>query len=194
MLVASLAVSALASQAHAIVLDFESVSTGGCQVQTGGTIGDFSLGSYDGDSGAGFNNSTACDFIAPTANSGTNYMVNFNSVTAEFTNTVESFNLNSLFVHSDARVGGTVVRFQGLDGINGNVLYSMDVDITASWQQVVFSGWNDVTTFTWDSLNPNVSNIAIDDFEYNASVPESGSLALLGLGLLGLGFSRRRKV
>jgi hypothetical protein len=35
---------------------------------------------------------------------------------------------------------------------------------------------------------------AIDDVQFNmASVPEPGTLALLGIGLVGMGLSRRRK-
>lgn len=194
MLVATFAVSALASQANAVVIDFESVTTGGCQVQNGGSVDGFTLGAFDGDSSGGFNNSTACSFLSPTANSGQNFMTNYNSLTAEFTKDVGTFDLASLFVTGDLRVGATTVQFQGLDGVNGNVLYSMNVDITSAWQEVVFTDWTNVKTFTWNSLIPDVSNISIDDFTYDVQVPEAGSLALLGFGLLGLAFSRRREV
>ncbi len=178
---------------NATVIDFESAITGGCQVQAGGSLEGFTLGAYDGNSGAGYNNKTSCSYLAPTANSGNNYMVNFNSVIGEFTKDSGVFDLDSLYVVSDIRVGNSTVRFQGLDGVDGNLLYTMDVAITTSWSQVVFSGWDDVKTFTWDSLIPGTSNIAIDDFEYDAEpMPEPSTIALLGFCLIAIGLSRRK--
>lgn len=191
---------AFSSVAHAAVIDFESASTAGCQVTAGGSTGGFTLGSYDNNnSGAGFNNSSACSFINPAANSGQNYMVNFNDVFGEFTKDVGDFTLDSLFVHADIREGDTTVLFQGLDGVDGALLYSLSVDITSSWQKIEFAGWDNVKTFTWDSISPGISNISIDDFEYDAvsrppSVPEPMMISLLGFGLAGLGFSRKKKI
>jgi len=153
--------------ANAQIIDFESAATSGCQVSSGVFIAGFRLGSVTPFSGGGFNNSTSCASIAPTANSGQNYMINFNSRMAVFTKDVGTFDLYSLFVHADSRVGDTMVRFQGLDGVGGSVLYSMDALISASWQEIFFPGWNDVRTFTWESLVPDASNIAIDDFRYD---------------------------
>lgn len=164
--------------ANGQVIDFESAITGGCQVSSGGSIEGFTLGAVTPISGGGFNSSTSCTSIAPTANSGQNYMVNFNSKIAVFTKDVGTFDLFSLFAHADSRVGDTTVRFQGLDGVGGNVLYSMDVIVSASWQEIFFPGWNDVKTFTWDSVVPDSSNIAIDDFQYDVVVDVVVEVAL----------------
>ena len=67
-----------------------------------------------------------------------------------------------------------------------------------------FNGGYDITpTFLASGANPSYPNafsngwlVAIDDPVLTASrgtIPEPGSLALLGLGLAGLGFSRRRR-
>ena len=186
-----------APSARAAIIDFESALVTTCQVQNGGTVDGFTLGSFfdafAGGSG-GFTNPTgSCGFIAPTAHSGQNYMLNFNSLVGDFTRDVGTFTLNSLWVHADARTGPTTVRFQGLDGVGGSVLYTMDVAILPSWQQVLFSNWTGVKTFTWDSLIPGTSNIAIDDFEYDrpSGVPEPSTLLLVGLGMAGACYRRR---
>ena len=184
---------ALIGSAFGTVIDFESAVTGTCDVVSGGSVDGFTLGSYDGIESAGMNNATSCSFIAPTAHSGSRYMINYNSLFGEFTKDVGTFTLDSLWVHADVRAGQSTVRFQGLDGVGGNTLYSQDVVINPLWQQVNFAGWTGIKTFTWDSIVPASSNIVIDDFTFTASsVPEPAFPALLGLGLGGLSYVRRR--
>ena len=123
-------------------------------------------------------------------------MLNHRLLNGELTKNSGTFTLDSLWVHADLRNGQTTVRFQGLDGIGGNILNTMDVVIGAFWQEIFFSGWNNIKTFSWDPISPTASNIAIDDFTYNTQLtplPEPAPLALLGLGLLGLGMARKRR-
>ena len=197
----AISVASLGTARASVIIDFELAPVSGCQVQQGGSISGFTLGSInDGFAGGsgGFNSATDanCSTIAATAHSGQKYMLNFNNLIGDFTMDSGTFTLNSLWVHSDDRVGATTVRFEGLDGVGGNVLYTLDVPILAAWQQVIFPAWDNVKTFTWDSLIPNSSNIAIDDFEYTASVqavPEPASLLLLGTGLAGVVARVRRR-
>ena len=44
----------------------------------------------------------------------------------------------------------------------------------------------------WDEINRN-ENGGLDNLQYVSSVPEPGTLALLGMGLAGMGLGRRRK-
>lgn len=199
--VAMLTIGAPAGYANATVIGFESATTRSCQATAGGSVGGFSL---TPDSG-GFNSAPRCtSLFAMTANSGLKYMTSFYKGFGEFTKDDGTFTLESLYVHADTRKGRSQVRFQGLDGIGGTVLYTMDEWIKAQWQQIVFPGWTNVKTLTWDSITPDVSNISIDDFEFTAAgarpaarsfaaVPTPATLALFGTGLAILGVGRRRR-
>lgn len=182
--------------AEAKVLDFENAEgTSYCQVDSGASFDGFTLAAYnDTHTGAGVNANDACTGIVPGAHSGNYYALNFNSMVGQLTRDAGTFTLDSLWVHADRRQNtNTTVRFTGLDGIQGNVLYSLDVDIGPSWTQVSFAGWKNVNTLTWDSIAPASSNIAIDDISYDtAAIPEPASLLLLGLGVASLAVSRRR--
>jgi len=205
-LVCVLVVGACVGSARATVVDFESATTGGCQVTLGGSVAGFSLSPHNGGVGGGFNKATSltCSSFAPTANSGLQYMTQFNSGVGEFSKDDGTFTLESLYVHADARKGPSKVRFQGLDGIDGTVLYTLDAVIRATWQQIVFLSWKDMKTLRWDSISPDVSNISIDDFVYSAAkhsaaarpdaaVPVPATLALLGTGFAFIGIGRRQR-
>ena len=182
------------SAGNATTIDFESATTGTCQVVNGGSVDGFTLNN------GGYNTAAAClPFLSIlTANSGEKYMLNYNSLVSEFTKNDGIFTLNNLFVH--ANVGSTTVRFQGLDAIGGNILHTIDIGIGAAWQQVFFIDWSGIKTFTWDPLIPDVRNIAIDDFTYVADVapvPIPSALQLLsgGLAIMGfLGWRRSRQL
>ena len=186
---------------HAAVMDFESatISTA-CNVYAGGSLDGFTFNDNsdlsDGYS-SGFS-SSACIVFAPTAHSGSNYATSFNFLLGGFERT-ELFSIQSLWVHPDARVSGTTtVEFFGYAGSLGSTtLYSMTVDITAGWTEVIFDGWDNLGSFAWGSLNPDQSNISIDDVTYTVGevspIPLPASLPLLAFGLGGLGLMARHK-
>ncbi len=185
--------SLLASTIQATVIDFEAFATpGNCNVSGAGqNIGGFTI---QGNT-AGINSAIACSSLVNGANSGQNIMVNFNSQVGTFQKNLGTFDLNSTFVHADTRQANpTTVRFQGLDDI-GNVVNSLEIQITAIWQQVTFN-WTGIKTFTWDSIDPGSSNISIDDFTFNEAltppsapaVPEPSTyiFSLMALAFIGM--------
>jgi hypothetical protein len=67
---------------------------------------------------------------------------------------------------------------------------------TSKWKLFTssFVATSNLTTLTFTSLNAGTLGNLIDDVKVNAraSVPESNTLALFAIGLIGLGFARRK--
>ena len=182
--------------AQAAIIDFESVTTrSGCDGFSGGNVDGFTLSPYGGGTGGGISTASTCSGAGlPSAYSGEKYMVGAYTQYGEFTKDDGTFQLDSLWAADRSDVGETTVLFQGLDGIGGNILYSLEAQIGDAWQQVFFSDWIGVKTFTWDPISPSNNNIAIDDFAYTVSaVPLPPSAILFGTALLGIAGLRRRK-
>lgn len=198
-LVMAACVAFTATIGQAAVLGFENAAaTSSCDVDNPTTLGNGFTNPSDGATySSGIMGPTfapGCSLAVATPRSGQYYAMNFNSRVGMIANSA-AFDLNSMWMHADSRIGNTSVTVQGLDAVGGNVLFTRTFLIGAAWNQYVFD-WAGINVVSWDSISPNSSNIAIDDLEYNggmAPVPLPPALPILALGLAGLGLLRRRK-
>ncbi|NOQ76206.1 MAG: PEP-CTERM sorting domain-containing protein [Methylococcaceae bacterium] len=170
--------------ANAILIDFENIAPNGSVTTENGAIPSLSQDGFTFSTSHGH----IWDSAQPSWNgNGTDWMLNDSS---SFTISRSDNALFSFDGLDAATWRGSLLGSVAINGfVGGNLLTTINLQITNIWTTFNMNNtFSAVDTITFISSNGGYDNLII-----NNNVPEPTSITLLGLGLAGLGFSRKKK-
>lgn len=181
-----LAFAAVSVQAAPVLIDFEGVAPAGSQFAVGNN---YMENGYSLQNGAGSGDAAIIGQVYQNRSGSDYYTWNSQSNNQVFLTNIGGFTFSLASLDVGSKSGGSTANFDiiGNFAAGGSITYN--VRQVNSFTDLNLTGFNGLSSVQFKFISGDYG--AIDNLAVN--VPEPGSIALLGLALVGMGAMRRRK-